>query len=79
MFDLNLVRLFLFLAKVKNMNLAARKLGVTPPALSHRIKALEDHVGYTLFLRKRTGMELNSKGKEFYDVCKDFALSTKQV
>ncbi|MBU0506686.1 MAG: LysR family transcriptional regulator [bacterium] len=79
MLDLNIIQIFLFLAKVKNLNLAAKRMGVTPPALSHRIKSLEELVGHSLFLRKHTGMELNKKGRELFEVCENLTKDAKRI
>lgn len=67
--DLNLIKTFVEVARIENLNLAAQKLYVTPSALSQRIKALEDRVGRSLFVRKRTGMELTKAGHELMEIC----------
>ncbi|MFH1652450.1 MAG: LysR family transcriptional regulator [Pseudomonadota bacterium] len=71
MIDLNLITTFLEVTKQKKLNLAAQKLFLTQSALSQRIKSLEVQIGSTLFYRKRSGMELNQFGKEFYEICAD--------
>ena len=78
MIDLNLILTFIEVAKTKNLRLAARDMAVSQPALSQRIKALEDQVGKSLFLR-RAGMELNSTGKEFYLICEDYAKNIELI
>lgn len=67
--DLSLIQTFLKVVKVGNLRLAAKNLFVTPPALSHRIKALEQQIGKSLFIRKKSGMELNADGRELYEIC----------
>ncbi|HEV7229056.1 MAG TPA: LysR substrate-binding domain-containing protein [Brevundimonas sp.] len=42
---------------------AARSLGVTPPAISHHVRALEDHVGAPLFIRGVRRVEPTPLGK----------------
>ena len=42
---------------------AARELGVTPAAVSYRVNVLEEHLGQTLFERKRRSVSLNPRGK----------------
>ena len=79
MLELNLIHTFLEVAKHKNLNLTAQKLFLTQSALSQRIKALENQVGSSLFLRKRSGMELNQFGKEFYEVCCDLKRDVERV
>lgn len=44
---------------------AAEELHVGQSAVSHRIKALEEQVGYKLFMRSKQGVELTDQG-EFY-------------
>jgi len=41
---------------------AAREMNVTPAAISHQIKALEQDLGCALFLRRHRGVELTEKG-----------------
>ncbi|MBS1903110.1 MAG: LysR family transcriptional regulator [Bacteroidetes bacterium] len=43
---------------------AAESLGVTQPAVSSAITALEHELGVRLFIRSRRGVELTTKGKE---------------
>src|SRR3954465_13828383 len=42
---------------------AAEALGMTPAALTARVKGLEEAVGGTLFARKPGGLKLNSAGE----------------
>lgn len=44
---------------------AARKLGISQPALSESIKRLETDLGFVLFYRSRTGIQLTPSGKSF--------------
>lgn len=43
---------------------AAKSLGVTPSAISHHVRALEDHLGVPLFVRGVRRVEPTSVGKE---------------
>ena len=46
---------------------AAEELGVTPPAVGHRIRMLEAHLGAELFERRRRGVYLNRRGRAYYE------------
>jgi len=78
MLDLNLIYTFLEVARAKKINIAARRLNITQPAVSQRIKALEDQVGKSLFLR-RGGMELNAAGKELYSICEKYIENVAEI
>lgn len=79
MFDLDLIHTFIEVARNKNLNRTAQKLFITQSALSQRIKILESQIGSSLFLRKRSGMELNEFGKEFYDICSEIQSDIEKV
>lgn len=49
-------------ARLDSFKAAANELNVTPPAVSHQIKALERELGTPLFLRQHRGIELTEKG-----------------
>lgn len=70
MIDLNLIQAFLVVARLGGINQAARKLALTPSAVSQKVKAIEAMAGKSLFLRKQSGMELNADGKKLYEMCK---------
>jgi LysR family transcriptional regulator, glycine cleavage system transcriptional activator len=53
---------FVRTAKLGSAKAAASELSLSPPALSRRIKALEDFMGKSLFDRKSQAMYLNSDG-----------------
>ncbi|SMO92978.1 DNA-binding transcriptional regulator, LysR family [Paracoccus laeviglucosivorans] len=56
--------LICFEAAARNLGFkaAARELNVTPAAISHQIKALEQDLGCSLFRRLHRGVELTEKG-----------------
>lgn len=49
---------------------AAQELGVTPGAVSHQIKSLEDDLGVALFNRNHRSVEITSQGIELLNVLK---------
>lgn len=63
---LNALRSFEATARHLSLKGAAEELNVTPPAVSHQIKALEVHLGFTLFQRLRRGLRLTPKGEAYF-------------
>jgi LysR family glycine cleavage system transcriptional activator len=59
---LNALRAFEAAARHMSFALAARELHVTPAAISHQIKGLEEHLGRPLFRRLKRGLELTRSG-----------------
>ncbi len=56
------LRTFLAVAKFKSVSRAAEALHLTQPAVTSRIKALEDSLGAALFDRSASGMRLTKRG-----------------
>jgi len=79
MVDLHLISTFLEVAKAGNLNIAARRFNITQPALSHRVRMLEEQVGKDLFYRKKTGMELNPAGVELLAICENLGRNIESV
>ena len=44
---------------------AAQELGVTAATVSHRVRALERHIGARLFSRHARGVRVNTRGREY--------------
>lgn len=55
-------------ARLGSFALAAEELCITPSALSHRIRLLEDFVGERLFLRDGRTVSLSEFGRRYLDV-----------
>ncbi len=69
------LRAFESAARHGNFSLAAEELGLTPAAVSYQVRALEAHLGYTLFLRKKRPMVLTTMGALYQPwVARAFAL-----
>ncbi len=62
---LDCLRFFEIAARHESFARAAVELGVTPAAVAHRIRMLENHLGDTLFERQRSSVRLNSRGKAY--------------
>src|SRR5258706_2734360 len=60
---LNALRAFVAAANNLSFAIAARELHVTPAAISHQIKGLEEHLGLRLFRRLARGLELTRAGQ----------------
>ncbi|MEM6341622.1 MAG: LysR family transcriptional regulator [Pseudomonadota bacterium] len=56
------LRTFLAVARFKSVSRAAEALNLTQPAVTSRIKALEDNLGASLFVRSTAGMSLTKRG-----------------
>lgn len=63
---------FLMVVQKGSFSKAAESLALTQPALSQRIKLLEDEIGYSLFKRQKgaRSIELTDLGRNFVDVAK---------
>jgi DNA-binding transcriptional LysR family regulator len=57
------LRAFLSVATTGRMELAARALGYSQPAISYQIKSLEQTLGLRLFTRGARGARLTSEGR----------------
>lgn len=62
---LNTLRSFEAAARQGSFQAAARELFVTPSAVSHQIKSLEEFLGLPLFVRQTRRVHLTSAGKEY--------------
>lgn len=60
------LRSFCVAAKCLSFKHAASQLFLTPSAVSHQIKQLEEQLGFVLFKRNTRSIELTSTGKHFY-------------
>jgi len=61
--DLNQLRTFRTVAEEKHLTRAAERLYTSQPAISAQLKALEEHLGLTLFERTPKGMILTLAGE----------------
>jgi len=68
---LNGLRAFEAAARHASLTKAAIELNVTPAALGHQVKALEERLGATLFHRLPRGLALTDEGQALLPVLKD--------
>jgi len=62
---LSSVRMFAVVARRSSISRAAEELNVTPSAVSHQIKSLEDYLGTRLFDRYRNTLKLTPAGRQY--------------
>lgn len=74
---LHLLRTFEAAARLLSFKLAAEELHVTPSAVSHQMRQLEDALGLDLFSRANRGLQLTSAGTQYQQEVAD-ALSRLQ-
>ena len=63
--SVNSLRAFVAAARHSSFKKAAVELNVTPAAISHQVKALEEELGMQLFRRFANGLELTPLGQSF--------------
>ncbi|RUY71691.1 LysR family transcriptional regulator, partial [Mesorhizobium sp. M7A.F.Ca.CA.001.05.1.1] len=61
------IEAFLAVARHRNFRRAAAQLGVTPPAVSQAVRALEARMGAALFVRTTRSVGLTEPGQRFLD------------
>lgn len=64
-------RVFLTIVQYSSFQKAAELHGVTPPAISHIVKHLEQEFGFSLFIRNRRGVTLTTSGESVLQVVSD--------
>jgi len=64
---LHLLSIFEASARHESFKLASQELFITPSAVSHQIKSLEEYLGFPIFVRKSRGVKLNNAGKMYLD------------
>lgn len=62
-----LLRSFEAAARLESFSLAAAELHLTPSAISHQVRELEDYFGRPLFLRRNRRVELTPEGRRLQD------------
>lgn len=68
---LHALRAFEAAARHMHFANAAEELGLTPTAISHQVKLLEDLVGHKLFIRQPRPMRLTAQGERLFPVVRD--------
>ena len=68
--NIELYKIFYYVAKNKNITKTANELMITQPGISKSIKNLEEQLGCSLFIRTKSGVILTDEGKIFYEQIK---------
>lgn len=63
--DLSALSVFVVVAEERSFTRAAVRLGVTPSAVSHAMRGLEEHLGVRLLSRTTRSVALTDAGREF--------------
>ncbi len=69
--DLKTLKYFVIVAEELNITHASKMLMMSQPPLSHQMKALEEELGTTLFIRGKRKLTLTEEGKYLYLKAKD--------
>lgn len=69
-FDLQALRVFVAVAEHRGFNRAQLALGLSQPAISQKVKGLEERLGFALCRRGRSGFALTEKGAIVLDKAK---------
>lgn len=69
--NLDLYKIFYYVAKNENITRAANELMISQPAISRSIKTLEEQIGLNLFIRKRDGVILSEAGHLIFEKIKN--------
>ncbi len=65
--SLNVLRVFECAARHLSFKKAANELHISPPAVSHQIRSLEESLGVILFIRLNRGLKLSQEGREYFE------------
>ena len=76
---LDCLRFFEAAARHRSFLGAAEELGVTPPAVAHRIRMLESHLGAELFERRQRSVLLNRRGRAYYEEVQRILLDIRET
>ncbi|MFR5732002.1 MAG: LysR family transcriptional regulator [Clostridium sp.] len=61
--DTKILEYVIAIAEEKSLSKAAERLYLSQPALSQRLKKLEDELGTPLFLREKNGLSITDAGR----------------
>jgi LysR family hca operon transcriptional activator len=77
--ELRHLRYFAAVAAHGSFNRAATQLHLTPPALSRQVKALEEELGVSLFVRGANAVTMTDAGEQFYEEARDLLARADQA
>jgi len=76
---LDRLELFYHITKLGSFSKASQARNISQSALSRSIKMLEHQLGYKVFHRKTSGLELTSKGRKAFDTAEKMYLSLQNL
>lgn len=62
------LRAFEAAARLNSFSRASKELNITPAAIAHQVRKLEQDIGVSLFRRLARGVELNDAGAQYLDI-----------
>ena len=77
--SLEAIRIFEVAGRHQSFARAARELGVTPGAVAHRVRTIEQYLGVELFVRQPHGLALSSQGQAYLSAVKHSLSSLDQA
>ena len=69
--NLEYYKVFYYVAKYGSITKTAKELCLSQPAVSQSIRALEEALGASMFVRRSKGVELTAEGSALYDYVKE--------
>ena len=66
--NLELYKVFYYVAKNESITRAANELSISQPAISRMLKTMEEQLNTKLFIRKTKGVMLTQEGNELYNL-----------
>ncbi len=75
---IHLLVIFEAAARLESFKAASDELFLTPSAISHQIKSLEEYLGFELFQRKSRGVAMNPAGKMYLQHAQQGLLAIEQ-
>ncbi|WP_159592430.1 LysR family transcriptional regulator [Chelativorans xinjiangense] len=77
--ELSSMKCFIAVAEELHFGRAAKRLNMTQPTLSHRIRKLEDSFGVQLFIRSTRSVELTPPGETFLPLARDMLVNLDEA
>ena len=60
---------FLVINRESSFSKASRALGISQPAVTQQIRILENHLGVTLFERKKKRCDFDKRRSNIFNIC----------
>lgn len=73
------IRVFCVSARTLSFKTAAAQMFLTPSAVSHQVRELEEHLGVKLFERRTRALELTAEGRQLLEECEPLLISLEDA